>query len=82
MASGLVEYAGLVETSRANTRLGYPVGSAYLNQARDLANDDLVPRAERLRRVGEQRMAQAANSVGRTRRHPGHRRCCSRPWAC
>jgi hypothetical protein len=64
MASGLVEYAGLVETSRANTRLGYPVGSAYLNQARDLANDDLVPRAERLRRVGEQRMARAANSVG------------------
>ena len=64
MASGLVEYAGLVETSRANTRLGYPVGSAYLNQGRDLANDDLVPRAERLRRVGEQRMARAANSVG------------------
>ena len=64
LASGLVDYAGLVETSRANTRLGYPVGSAYLNQARDLANDDLVPRAERLRRVGEQRIARAANSVG------------------
>jgi len=64
LATGLVEYAGLVETSRANTRLGYPVGSAYLNQARDLANDDLVPRAERLRREGERRMAQAANSVG------------------
>jgi len=64
MANGLVQYAGLVETSRANSRLGYPVGSAYLNQARDLANDDLVPRADRLRRVGEQRMARAANSVG------------------
>jgi hypothetical protein len=64
LASGLVTYAGLVETSRANTRLGFPVGSAYLNQARDLANDDLVPRSERLRRVGEQRMARAANSVG------------------
>jgi len=64
MANGLVTYAGLVETSRANSRLGYPVGSAYLNQARDLANDDLVPRAERLRRIGEQRMARAANSVG------------------
>jgi hypothetical protein len=64
MGDGLVRYAGLVETSRANSRLGYPVGSAYLNQARDLANDDLVPRAERLRRVGEQRIARAANSVG------------------
>lgn len=64
MASGLVEYAGLVETSRANTRLGYPVGSAYLNQARDLANDDLTVRADTLRRTGERRMAQAANSVG------------------
>ncbi len=64
LASGLVDYAGLVETSRANSRLGFPVGSAYLNQARDLANDDLVPRADRLRRVGEQRMARAANSVG------------------
>jgi hypothetical protein len=64
MGDGLVRYAGLVETSRANSRQGFPVGSAYLNQARHLANDDLVPRAERLRRVGEQRMARAANRVG------------------
>ena len=64
MANGLVTYAGLVETSRANSRLGFPVGSAYLNQARDLANDDLVPRADRLRREGERRVAQASNSVG------------------
>lgn len=64
MSDGLVRYAGLVETSRANTRLGYPVGSAYLDQARALANDDLVPRADRLRRVGEQRIARATNSVG------------------
>jgi hypothetical protein len=64
LSSGLVEYAGLVETSRANSRLGFPVGSAYLTQARDLANDELVPRADRLRRVGEQRIARAANSVG------------------
>jgi hypothetical protein len=61
---GLIEYAGLVETSRANSRLGYPVGAAYLSQARAIANDDLAPRAAQLRRVGEQRMARAANSVG------------------
>jgi hypothetical protein len=64
MGDGLVRYAGLVETSRANSRLGYPVGVAYLSQARTLANDDLAPRAEQLRRVGEQRMARAANTVG------------------
>jgi hypothetical protein len=64
LADGLVRYAGLVESARANSRLGYPLGAAYLSQARDLANDDLVPRAERLRRVGEQRVARAANTVG------------------
>jgi len=64
LADGLVRYAGLVESARANSRLGYPVGAAYLSQARSLANDDLVPRAERLRRVGEQRVARAANTVG------------------
>ena len=64
LADGLVRYAGLVETSRANSRQGFPVGSAYLTQARALARDDLAPRAERLRRSGEQRIARAANSVG------------------
>lgn len=64
LADGLVRYAGLVETSRANSRQGFPVGSAYLNQARSIARDELVPLAERLRRVGEQRVAEAANRVG------------------
>lgn len=64
LANGLVEYSGLVETARANARLGYPVGAAYLDQARTMARDELVPRAERLRREGERRVAQSANSVG------------------
>jgi hypothetical protein len=64
LSDGLVEYAGLVETSRANSRQGFPVGAAYLDQARSLANDELAPQAEQLRREGEQRMARAANSVG------------------
>jgi hypothetical protein len=64
LADGLVRYSGLVETARANSRQGFPVGAAYLSQARILANDDLVPRAERLRRSGEQRLARSANSVG------------------
>jgi hypothetical protein len=64
MSDGLARYSGLVETGRANSRLGFPVGAAYLNQARALANDELAPTADQLRRVGEQRMARAANSVG------------------
>jgi hypothetical protein len=64
LAVGLARYSGLVETARANSRQGLPVGAAYLNQARTLARDDLVPTADHLRRVGEQRVARAANSVG------------------
>ena len=64
MAADLVEYAGLVETSRANSRLGYPLGSAYLGEARDLADESMLPRADMVRREGERRIAQATNSVG------------------
>jgi hypothetical protein len=64
LSDGLVRYAGLVETSRANSRQGFPVGAAYLSQARFEANEVLAPQAEQLRREGEQRMARAANSVG------------------
>lgn len=64
MADGLLAYAGLVETARANSRQGFPVGAAYLVEARAGVNDQLVPLAERQRRVGERRMAQAVNSVG------------------
>jgi hypothetical protein len=64
LANGLVEYSGLVETARANARLGYPVGAAYLDEARTMARNELVPRADRLRREGERRVARSANSVG------------------
>lgn len=64
LSDGLVEYAGLVETARANSRQGFPVGAAYLEAARAEANDQLAPQADQLRREGEQRMARAANSVG------------------
>ena len=63
LAAGLVRYTGLVETARANSRQGFPVGATYLSQARRLAADDLVPRAGHLRREGERRVAQAANDV-------------------
>jgi hypothetical protein len=61
---GLVRYSGLVETARTNARQGNPVSAAYLEQARTIAQVDLLPLTSRLRRAGEQRMASAANSVG------------------
>jgi hypothetical protein len=64
LSDGLLDFTGNVATSRANSRQGYPVGAAYLSQARIASQDDLVPRADRLRRSGEQRVAEAANSVG------------------
>lgn len=60
----LVRYAALVEAARANTRQGYPVGAAYLNQARTIAEEDVIPTAHHLRRESERRVAQAANDVG------------------
>jgi hypothetical protein len=64
LTQGLADYAGLVEASRANARQGFPVAGSYLEQAHDLAQDQLVPTAEHLRREGERRMAEAANDVG------------------
>jgi len=63
LSEQLVRFNGSVETSRANSRQGYPVGSAYLSQARELARTEMVPRADRLRREGERRVAQAANDI-------------------
>jgi hypothetical protein len=63
LSDGLVAFVGLVETARANSRQGFPVGAAYFNQARGLAQDDLAPRADQLRRTGEQLVARAANQV-------------------
>jgi len=64
LSTGLVVYASLVESARANSRQGFPVGSAYLSQAHALARDELGPLAEQVRRTGEQRLARAANRAG------------------
>ncbi|WP_354642645.1 hypothetical protein [Kitasatospora camelliae] len=44
----LPQYAGLVETARANNRLGLPLGSAYLRYASALMQDSMLPSAQRL----------------------------------
>ena len=36
----------LVEAARANSRLDYPVGAAYLRQASDLMSDEMLPAAD------------------------------------
>ena len=48
VSTRVAQYAGLVETARANNRQGFPVGVAYLRQATDLMHD---PRTGILRRV-------------------------------
>jgi hypothetical protein len=44
----LAVYTGLIETARANNRMGNPVGSSYLSEASGLMQDKILPDAERL----------------------------------
>jgi hypothetical protein len=48
LAAGLPVYAGLVETARADNRLGLPLGAAYLRQASGLMRATLLPAARDL----------------------------------
>ena len=45
LSAGLPAYAGEVETARADNRLGYPLGAAYLREASGLMRDTLLPAA-------------------------------------
>lgn len=49
---GLIEqvqvYSGLIESARANSRQGFPVGAAYLRFASNLMHEQLMPAADRL----------------------------------
>ncbi|MET9729299.1 hypothetical protein ABZZ79_01130 [Streptomyces sp. NPDC006458] len=44
----LPEYKGLIERARANNRLGYPLGGAYLRYANDTMQTEMLPAAEKL----------------------------------
>jgi hypothetical protein len=48
LSTGLPHYAGLVETARANNRLGLPLGAAYLREASGYMRATLLPAAEDL----------------------------------
>jgi hypothetical protein len=48
MTTGLPVYTGLVETARADNRLGYPLGAAYLRQASAFMRTTMLPAARDL----------------------------------
>ncbi|GAA1254636.1 hypothetical protein GCM10009665_51580 [Kitasatospora nipponensis] len=49
-------YSGLVETARANDRLGLPLGAAYLRYASDLMQKQVLPLAKQLSDAELQRL--------------------------
>jgi hypothetical protein len=48
IAAQLPTYAGLVETARADNRIGLPVGASYLGEASNLMQTTVLPTAEQL----------------------------------
>jgi hypothetical protein len=56
IANQLPVYSGLVEYARANTRLGAPIGAAYLRQAVGLSTTTMLPAADQVYRTEAQRL--------------------------
>jgi hypothetical protein len=62
IAARLPSYAGVVETARADNRLGLPVGAAYLTEASNLMQSEMLPMADQLY---QQRADQVADTLQR-----------------
>ena len=58
----VTKYTGLVESARANNRLGYPLGAAYLRQATQLLRTDALPPLEDLGKTEQTRIAHSYSS--------------------
>jgi len=56
IADQLPTYSGLIETARANNRLGFPIGAAYLRQAALLMTSSLLPAADHLYTIESERL--------------------------
>jgi hypothetical protein len=56
IANQLPVYSGLIESARANSRLGAPIGAAYLRQAVGLSASTMLPAANRIYRTEAQRL--------------------------
>ena len=66
IATKVATYSGLVEQARANNRQGFPVGSAYLDQASSVltdAEDGVLEDLNRLVTTGADRVASAFDTV-------------------
>ena len=48
IANQLPTYSGLIETARANNRLGFPIGAAYVRAAALLMTSHMLPAADHL----------------------------------
>jgi hypothetical protein len=57
VANRLPLYSGLVETARANSRQGFPIGAAYLRQASGVMTATMLPAAGQIYRTEAQRLA-------------------------
>lgn len=58
LSQQLPVYTGVVETARANNRLGYPAGGAYLREASELMRSKILPAAQDLYRIDTDRLAE------------------------
>lgn len=56
LSRDLPVYTGQIQTARADSRLGYPLGTAYLREASDLMNGTLLPAAQRLYAADNRRL--------------------------
>lgn len=61
VSAQLSAYTGLVEAARANSRQGFPVGSAYLREASSLMQNTMLPAAEK---IFTQNLAAVENDQG------------------
>nr|WP_240945450.1 hypothetical protein [Rhodococcus sp. HNM0569] len=65
ISTGLAQYTGLVETARANNRVGYPVGAAYLGEASTTMQDHILPAAQQLHSRQEGAVAEVQRDYSR-----------------
>jgi hypothetical protein len=63
LSTGIPVYTGLVETARADNRLGIPAGAAYLGEASALMRTRLLPAADGLYSEQNARLASASGQA-------------------
>ncbi|UZN02768.1 hypothetical protein [Cellulomonas sp. S1-8] len=63
VSADLTTYTGLVEQARANNRQGFPVASAYLEEASTVLREDIVPALDALVAAEQERVDSELTSV-------------------